>query len=504
MGLQRRQPVIIALRATPRGRRRAAGHEPAHRGTARRGGDLAVAAGRPVRPARRFRAGVDLVQLRRSPSSTAGQPRHRPDPRRLRRSSRTGSRRRSAVLRRPRQRAGPRLRLGLLLDTSGSMDEDLKLARSAAIKFLNRCREAEDITLVDFDTEVRVARYASATSRAWSSGSAAASPTAGPRSTTRSASTSTAPTTRTGRTVLVHLHRWRRHAQRDSASATPDHAAQGVGRHGLRGRLPRAHRASAHRELRMRLQQITEATGGLAFFPSRLEGPRRGLRAGRRRDAGPVPARLRVDQPGHRRRLAQGGDHGEAPRPQAARAARGTSRATVQAGTRPTDPDRCGYRCPGMAACRHRCAGGVPARPACRPSSTTASHSSPTSSCAATRPRAVPELVDGLERGDKHQVLLGVTGSGKTFTMAQVIARGEPADAGDGPQQDAGGAALPGVPAVLPAATPSSTSSATTTTTSPRPTSRPPTPTSRRNRRSTTRSTACGCRRRGRCSSAAT
>ena len=36
--------------------------------------------------------------------------------------------------------------------------------------------------------------------------------------------------------------------------------------------------------------------------------------------------------------------------------------------------------------------------------------------------RAVPELIDGLNRGDKHQVLLGVTGSGKTFTMAQVIA----------------------------------------------------------------------------------
>ena len=36
--------------------------------------------------------------------------------------------------------------------------------------------------------------------------------------------------------------------------------------------------------------------------------------------------------------------------------------------------------------------------------------------------RAVPELVDGLNRGDSHQVLLGVTGSGKTFTMAQVLA----------------------------------------------------------------------------------
>src|SRR5918995_1094125 len=37
--------------------------------------------------------------------------------------------------------------------------------------------------------------------------------------------------------------------------------------------------------------------------------------------------------------------------------------------------------------------------------------------------QAVPELVDGLNRGDKHQVLLGVTGSGKTYSMAQVIAR---------------------------------------------------------------------------------
>jgi len=35
---------------------------------------------------------------------------------------------------------------------------------------------------------------------------------------------------------------------------------------------------------------------------------------------------------------------------------------------------------------------------------------------------AVPELVEGLNRGDRHQVLLGVTGSGKTFTMAQVVA----------------------------------------------------------------------------------
>ena len=37
------------------------------------------------------------------------------------------------------------------------------------------------------------------------------------------------------------------------------------------------------------------------------------------------------------------------------------------------------------------------------------------------QPRAISELVSGLAAGEQHQVLLGVTGSGKTFTMAKVI-----------------------------------------------------------------------------------
>jgi len=37
------------------------------------------------------------------------------------------------------------------------------------------------------------------------------------------------------------------------------------------------------------------------------------------------------------------------------------------------------------------------------------------------QPEAIRELVRGLEVGEKHQVLLGVTGSGKTFTMAKII-----------------------------------------------------------------------------------
>jgi excinuclease ABC subunit B len=44
-------------------------------------------------------------------------------------------------------------------------------------------------------------------------------------------------------------------------------------------------------------------------------------------------------------------------------------------------------------------------------------------SLAGDQERAIDELTQGLNRGDPHQVLLGVTGSGKTFTMAQTIAR---------------------------------------------------------------------------------
>jgi excinuclease ABC subunit B len=42
---------------------------------------------------------------------------------------------------------------------------------------------------------------------------------------------------------------------------------------------------------------------------------------------------------------------------------------------------------------------------------------------AGDQPQAIDELCEGIERGEKDQVLLGVTGSGKTFTMAHVIQR---------------------------------------------------------------------------------
>ncbi len=38
------------------------------------------------------------------------------------------------------------------------------------------------------------------------------------------------------------------------------------------------------------------------------------------------------------------------------------------------------------------------------------------------QPKAIKELVEGVKNGEKAQVLLGATGTGKTFTIANVIA----------------------------------------------------------------------------------
>jgi Ca-activated chloride channel family protein len=54
---------------------------------------------------------------------------------------------------------GPEIHLGLLLDVSESMGEDMSFSKTASIKFLNTLVDAVDVTVVDFDTEVRAARY---------------------------------------------------------------------------------------------------------------------------------------------------------------------------------------------------------------------------------------------------------------------------------------------------------------------------------------------------------
>ena len=111
----------------------------------------------------------------------------------------------------------------------------------------------------------------------------------------------------------------------------------------------------------------------------------------------------------------------------------------------------------------------------------------------------------GLERGEKHQVLLGVTGSGKTFTMANVIERVNRPTLVMSHNKTLAAQLYERVQGASSRTTRSSTSSATTTTTSPRPTSRSATSTSRRKRTINEEIDRLRLRgHRARCSSAAT
>jgi len=162
-----------------------------------------------------------------------------------------------------------RTHLGLMLDTSGSMHADLKLARSAAIKFLNLLPEAEDITLVDFDTEVRVARYPQRDF---------------PRLIERIRLRKPDGWTALYDAIGVYLDGADQQDGRQVLVLYTDGAdSRSVLSFGDTLTLLKASQAtvyavglleqtgSARHELRMRLQQMVETTGGQAFFPSRLE-----------------------------------------------------------------------------------------------------------------------------------------------------------------------------------------------------------------------------------------
>ena len=159
--------------------------------------------------------------------------------------------------------------LGLMLDTSASMEADLKLARSAAIKFLNLLPEARDITLVDFDTEVRVTRYPQRDF-----------PRLVERIRMRKSEGWTAlydalgvyldgAEGQDGRTILVMYTdgadsrsqmNWVELMDLLKASTVTVYAVGLI-----------EHTGSARHQMQMRMQQIAEATGGQAFFPSALK-----------------------------------------------------------------------------------------------------------------------------------------------------------------------------------------------------------------------------------------
>jgi VWFA-related protein len=160
--------------------------------------------------------------------------------------------------------------LGLMLDTSGSMEADLKLARSAAIKFLNLLPEAEDITLVDFDSEVRVMRYpqrdfARLVERIRlrkPDGKTALYDALG-------VYLDGADDGRSGRTILVMYTDGADSQSRLRLSELMDLVKASQVTIYAVGLIE--HTGSMRSELTMRLQQIVEATGGQAFFPSALK-----------------------------------------------------------------------------------------------------------------------------------------------------------------------------------------------------------------------------------------
>ena len=50
------------------------------------------------------------------------------------------------------------------------------------------------------------------------------------------------------------------------------------------------------------------------------------------------------------------------------------------------------------------------------------------------QPTAIQKLLDGIKSGEKYQTLVGVTGSGKTFTLANVIEKSQKAESYYGSQ----------------------------------------------------------------------
>jgi excinuclease UvrABC helicase subunit UvrB len=101
---------------------------------------------------------------------------------------------------------------------------------------------------------------------------------------------------------------------------------------------------------------------------------------------------------------------------------------------------------------------------------------------------AIAQLVRGLREGEKHQVLLGVTGSGKTFTMAKVIEEAQRPALVLAHNKTLAAQLYHEFKSFFP----SNTSSPTTTTTSRRPTFPPATSTSKKRPRRTKSWTNCG------------
>jgi VWFA-related protein len=162
----------------------------------------------------------------------------------------------------------PAMHLGLMLDASGSMLADMKLAQTAAIKFLNMLPAAEDITLVDFDTQVRITRYPQRDFARLVERIRQRKPEGWTALYDALGTYLHGAAEQDGRKVLVMYTDGgdTRSALRFSETLTLLKASQvTVYAIGLVDRT-----GSARMQLQMTLRQIAETTGGQAFFPSAM------------------------------------------------------------------------------------------------------------------------------------------------------------------------------------------------------------------------------------------
>jgi Ca-activated chloride channel homolog len=159
--------------------------------------------------------------------------------------------------------------LGLMLDTSGSMETDLKMARSAAIKFLNLLPEAEDITLVDFDTEIRVMQYPQRDFARLVERIRMRKPDGWTALYDALGVYLDGADGRDGRTVLVMYTDGADSRSRLNFGDLMDLLKASQVTVYAVGLIE--HTGSLRNEVRMRLQQMVDATGGQAFFPTALK-----------------------------------------------------------------------------------------------------------------------------------------------------------------------------------------------------------------------------------------
>ena len=205
----------------------------------------------------------------------------------------------------------PPLHLGLLFDTSGSMEESIGFSRSAAIKFLNTVQEARDITLVDFDTEVRVVRYGQHDFARLVERIRKRKPDGNTALYDALGVYLDGSSSEEGRRTLVLYT-----DGGDTSSSMSYGEAQTLLRAsditlyaiGFLSHLSQ----SLQMDQRLKIRTARGNHRGARVLPDRHQGPRRDLRQDRGGDPRPVHARLPVDEHEDRRRLAEGGDQGEA------------------------------------------------------------------------------------------------------------------------------------------------------------------------------------------------